>query len=229
MSDQTDHIVERRVPTSADLALLIRVLRQASEWTQETLAELSGLTVRTIQRVEKGDPSSLDTRRALARGFGYDDLEVFNKPWPMLDPEKLKAQSEELERTTVVVHVTRVERSSGMRKMVEGAESSVCEELGTVSQEARKAFAYLVDNLRDYNDVRDCYSEHDKLGFDESLQSFLDTIAEQKAAVGVGERCVKVRFKSEGEAVSWRNMYFILAPLDGLPSQVRVPKAFEIG
>lgn len=229
MGSQTEQFVERRVPTSADLALLIKVLRQASEWTQETLAELSGLTVRTIQRVERGDPSSLDTRRALARGFGSDDLDVFNNPWPMLDPAKLKAQSEELERTTVVVHLTRGERSSGIRKMVEGAESSVCEELGTVTQEAREAFAYLVDNLRDYNDVRDCYSEHDKLGFDESLQSFLDTIAEQKAAVGVGVRRVKVRFKPDGEPVSWCNVYFVLAPVDGLPSQVRVPKAFEIG
>lgn len=229
MSSQTEQFVERRVPTSADLALLIKVLRQASEWTQETLAELGGLTVRTIQRVEKGDPSSLDTRRALARGFGYDDLDVFNKQWPMLDPAKLKAQSEELERTTVVVHLTRGERSGGIRKMVEGAESSGCEELGTVTKEAREAFAYLVDNLRDYNDVRDCYSEHDKLGFDEGLQSFLDTIAEQKAAVGVGVRRVKVRFKPDGEPVSWCNVYFVLAPVDGLPSQVRVPKAFEIG
>ncbi len=229
MSDQAEQFVERRIPTSVDLALLIKVLRQASEWTQETLAELSGLTVRTIQRVEKGDPSSLDTRRALARGFGYDDLDVFNQPWPMLDPEKLKAQSEELERTTVVIQLTRAERSSGIRKLVEGAESSVCEELGTVSPEAREAFAYLVDNLRDYNDVRDCYSEHDKLGFDESLQSFLDTIAEQKSAVGVGVRRVKVRFNPDGEAVLWRNVYFILAPIDGLPSQIRIPKAFEIG
>jgi DNA-binding XRE family transcriptional regulator len=91
--------------TADDLAFLIRVLRQASEWPQETLAELSGLTVRTIQHGEKGDPSSLDTRRALARGFGYEDLDVFN-----IDPVELKAQSEELERTTVARGNSRTRR-----------------------------------------------------------------------------------------------------------------------
>ena len=55
-------------------------LRVASGWSQETVAELSGLNVRTIQRVEAGHPSSVDTRRALARGLNYDDVDVFNKP-----------------------------------------------------------------------------------------------------------------------------------------------------
>jgi hypothetical protein len=50
-----------------DLAFLIRVLRQVSEWPQETLAELSGLTVRTLEHGEKSVLSSLDARRALAR------------------------------------------------------------------------------------------------------------------------------------------------------------------
>jgi transcriptional regulator with XRE-family HTH domain len=46
-------------------------IRVASGWSQETVAELSGLSVRTIQRVEAGHPSSVDTRRAL----NYDDLD----------------------------------------------------------------------------------------------------------------------------------------------------------
>ena len=54
-------------------------------WSQETLAELSGLTVRTIQRVEAGQTSSLDTRRALARGFEIPDTDVFLKSRPLPD------------------------------------------------------------------------------------------------------------------------------------------------
>ncbi len=55
--------------TPAEVGFLVDVHRDAMEWSQETLVELSGLTVRTIQRVEAGQPSRLDTRRAIARGF----------------------------------------------------------------------------------------------------------------------------------------------------------------
>jgi len=42
--------------------MAIKLMRGIMEWPQETLEELSGLTVRTIQRVEAGQPSSIDTR-----------------------------------------------------------------------------------------------------------------------------------------------------------------------
>ncbi|TDF39922.1 XRE family transcriptional regulator [Alteromonadaceae bacterium M269] len=33
----------------------VKSLRQKSNWSQEQLAQLSGLNVRTIQRIEKGE------------------------------------------------------------------------------------------------------------------------------------------------------------------------------
>lgn len=227
MNDSGD-FYDRRIPSPADLAFLIKVLRDASEWTQETLAELSGLTVRTIQRVEKGESSSLDTRRALARGFGYDDLDVFEKPWPILNPEKLKAHAEELERTTIVLPLTRIEKASMVRKLIEGAESSVTEELGDLSRNAREALACLVDNLRDYNDVRECFTEHHKLELDETLQGCLATIATEKAAVGVALRRAKLQFRTDGNPIDWTNIYFVLAPVDALPAKIRVPKQVSV-
>jgi hypothetical protein len=53
------------------------------------------------------------------------------------------------------VPLNRVEAASMVRPTVEVAESSVSEELGTVSREARDAFARLVDVLR-YNNNREC-------------------------------------------------------------------------
>jgi hypothetical protein len=52
---------------------------------------LARLNERTIQRVENGEPSTLDTRRALARAFGFEDLDIFEKPFPFPDAEKLKS------------------------------------------------------------------------------------------------------------------------------------------
>lgn len=52
--------------------MLIRKLRLKKGWSQEHLAELSGLSVRTIQRVERGYLPSLETRNALAAVFEID-------------------------------------------------------------------------------------------------------------------------------------------------------------
>ncbi len=47
----------------------IRALRLERAWSQEQLAEIAGLSVRTIQRLEQGQPASLDTIKALAASF----------------------------------------------------------------------------------------------------------------------------------------------------------------
>lgn len=49
--------------------MIVRKHRIDRGWSQETLAELSGLSVRTIQRVERGGRASLDSMTALANAF----------------------------------------------------------------------------------------------------------------------------------------------------------------
>ncbi len=52
--------------------MIVRKLRLQKGWSQEQLAELSGLSVRTIQRLERGQPPSLESARALAAVFEVD-------------------------------------------------------------------------------------------------------------------------------------------------------------
>ncbi|MCF6439708.1 helix-turn-helix domain-containing protein [Pseudoalteromonas luteoviolacea] len=49
-------------------------LRMAKCWSQDELAAASGLSVRTIQRVEKTGASSLETTKALASVFGVSPV-----------------------------------------------------------------------------------------------------------------------------------------------------------
>ncbi len=51
----------------------IKALRLSRAWSQEQLAELSSLSVRTIQRIENGGQASLETLSAIAAAF---DLKV---------------------------------------------------------------------------------------------------------------------------------------------------------
>lgn len=49
--------------------MIVRELRKKRDWSQEQLAEFSGLNVRTIQRVESGQKASLETLKCLASVF----------------------------------------------------------------------------------------------------------------------------------------------------------------
>jgi predicted transcriptional regulator len=48
---------------------LVRKLREERAWSQEHLASVSGVSLRTIQRVEAEGTASLETRMALAAAF----------------------------------------------------------------------------------------------------------------------------------------------------------------
>lgn len=47
----------------------IKELRLARHWSQEQLAEMSGLSVRTIQRIENGENAGLESLKSLAAVF----------------------------------------------------------------------------------------------------------------------------------------------------------------
>lgn len=87
----TANTQQSRLLTPAEMALCIKLFREARQWSQEQLAAISGLNVRTIQRVEQGLSASLDTRRALARAFEFDDVDALNKPFTIPSEEELKA------------------------------------------------------------------------------------------------------------------------------------------
>ncbi|EPJ5577852.1 helix-turn-helix domain-containing protein [Citrobacter farmeri] len=62
-----------------------RSLRLARAWSQEQLAELSGLSVRTVQRIENGDQPSLETLSALAAVFEVSVADLSGPDAPVDD------------------------------------------------------------------------------------------------------------------------------------------------
>ena len=53
-------------------AAKIRRWREERQWSQEHLAELAGIGLRTVQRIETGEPAARDTLLALAAAFNVD-------------------------------------------------------------------------------------------------------------------------------------------------------------
>jgi transcriptional regulator with XRE-family HTH domain len=52
--------------------LKLRQLREERSWSQERLADAAGLSLRTVQRVEREGNASAETRLSLAGAFGVD-------------------------------------------------------------------------------------------------------------------------------------------------------------
>jgi transcriptional regulator with XRE-family HTH domain len=103
---QTAELAGPRLLSAHEVAGCVRAFREARHWSQETLAALSRLSVRTVQRVERGEPSDTDTRRALAHAFDADDVDVFNKPYTIPTVEELKAQREQFDRDHVILDLS---------------------------------------------------------------------------------------------------------------------------
>lgn len=64
--------------------MIVKKLRLQRGWSQEQLAEMAGVTPRTIQRIERGQNPSLETARALASVFEVDQS-TFTSEEPIMD------------------------------------------------------------------------------------------------------------------------------------------------
>lgn len=58
----------------------VRHLRERRAWSQEQLAEVAGINVRTVQRVEAGGSTSLETRMALAAALEVAPADLLTAP-----------------------------------------------------------------------------------------------------------------------------------------------------
>ncbi|OLF73004.1 XRE family transcriptional regulator [Maricaulis sp. W15] len=61
-------------------AAKIKRWREERHWSQEHLAELAGIGLRTVQRIENGEPASRDSLMALAAAFNVEALALCVDP-----------------------------------------------------------------------------------------------------------------------------------------------------
>lgn len=57
--------------------MIVRKLRLQRGWSQEQLAEMMDVSIRTVQRIERGHKPGLETSKSLAAVFGVD-IATFN-------------------------------------------------------------------------------------------------------------------------------------------------------
>jgi len=58
--------------------MIIRKLRLEQGWTQQELAQYGGLSIRTVQRIEKGQLPSEETAKCLGAVFGVESQDILD-------------------------------------------------------------------------------------------------------------------------------------------------------
>jgi transcriptional regulator with XRE-family HTH domain len=222
-TDQVDRLL-----TSREIGAVVAALRYDRGWTQETLAEIARVTVRTVQRVERGEPSSTDTRRALAGALEFQVLDAFNMPWPLPDYERIKAEHERLLHESVEVEIKLVANGRQLREFAEAAEGWQHSQLVDMTPSADAALATLRDYFQDYGDVHDCYSETQKLGVNADFQELIDTLAAEGIGLCAGTRRVRIGGFADDGAIRATLVHLVASSLDDLPRAIRVRRNASI-
>ncbi len=73
--------------------MIVKKLREKNNWSQEQLALMAGLSLRTIQRVEAGNKASLETLKSLASVFEIE-ISKLTEEIIVIDKESKEWKSE---------------------------------------------------------------------------------------------------------------------------------------
>jgi transcriptional regulator with XRE-family HTH domain len=219
------------------LAWLTRTLREASNLSQEALALSSGLTTRTIQRVEAGDPSTVTTRRSLARGLGYDNQDVFENPETI---QKICEFHREIERMRekaaaeqfpgrVRLPAVRVETGEQLGRLAEQCNAANFHWDEKISQDAKNAAAAIFDYLRDYVDGKDDCSMTLKLQIYEELDGLLRDLQTAGAIVHSALRAANFVGKTweNKTPIRMRIAYVVVDVPDHAVAEIIAAKEFQ--
>lgn len=80
-----------------DNSMDLKELRLEKGWSQEQLAEISGVSTRTVQRLEKGEKPGMETLKALAAAFETSSTELQKKLNGDMEQETMNAYKTKLQ------------------------------------------------------------------------------------------------------------------------------------
>lgn len=223
---------ESRLLTPAELAATTRMFREMRHWSQGQLADLSGLNVRTVQRVEQSMPASLDTRRAIARAFGFEYIDVFSKPFVLPSDEAVKAAKEKFEREYVTLAAQPLTTGRQLAKLAEASTMDLSEPAFEMCREAEQSFAELVDYFREYRDCADMYNESGKFEIYDALQAHIDNLLRLQVSLRHAERKVQLKFGSDAKdtkPMSATILYVIAFQRGQEPPKFATPRTGGLG
>lgn len=220
-----------RTLTPAEVAAVVKMFRESRRWSQEQLAEISRLSTRTVQRVENGDPSDLNTRRALARAFEVEDIDFLNKPFSIPTREELEAARQAFDREHITLDAHPLTTRRQLAGLAETHSLDLCTPGFDLERQPAESFAALVDYLHEYRDCADLYGEVQKLDIYDELQAHIDALAGAGVSLRYATRKVRLGSRENAEAQPFEAsvVYVVTYPAGKEPAQFATPRKFKLG
>lgn len=121
----------------------VRELREKKAWSQEELAAISGVSVRTIQRIESGEVPSKESLKAIASAFDVDVAEF--------KPDQLTSSDGGTPST--LRHLLRLTTGDEVFGLTAGAEAFAYTNDELKSNDARSKVGDFLDLVKDWSDL----------------------------------------------------------------------------
>lgn len=215
-----------RLLTANEFADYIKFMRICRKWTQETLAELSHLSSRTIQRIERTGIAGFETKRSLASAFGAKDLDVFDKPIIVPSKEEIETALVEFEKEYITLLANHLTSGKELTMIAERCMLNLMHSSLDLSREADEFFAAMSDYFKDYQECHGSYTQFQKLEVYDDFQSYIDNLKTLKISLCVAER--ELYLKLFGEPYPAKAAYIIAFPLGEEPKEFITARKPEI-
>ena len=152
---------------SQNYSEIIRAYRTERAWTQEQLAEISGVGVRTIQRTETGKNCSFETLLSLAAAFDIDVKDIM---------KKAKQKGESPQEDIGGAFLSRVHSSEELFRIAQGAHTfDYCYDSLYQSHE-KEVVGQLLDYLKEFGDMMHEIEPSMRMKVCDECQIFLDNL-----------------------------------------------------
>jgi len=216
-----------RLLTPAEIATIVRAMRTQMAWSQETLAELARLTVRTVQRLEAGQPASLDTRRAVASALGWD-LNFFDVPRTFPTEEDMAAQKTAFDREHLILDAAQADGRGILTRLhdIVGYKAISTCSLAQLSREGQDAFAAVSDFVADCLDIIGDVPRVDVLQYGDQLTGLAGALADTGYQLHIASRETSIYSEAWGDAKQMpiTVVYIVAASIEQVVQHIAVKR-----
>jgi transcriptional regulator with XRE-family HTH domain len=186
----------------------IKRCREARAWTQERLAEIAAVNVRTVQRAERGEMIAAESLQDLAAALDVP-LEMLR-----VDPEDMLKQAEEFAKRYKVIPLARIEHAHELKNCL----TAGALQMETVALDApqREVVAELEQALGDYLNLwRDLQPIERHRAYDD-LQRPIEQLQAMGLVVAAGVE--ELRLRSDKTPDPWTmEVFYVMISLASDP------------
>jgi len=180
----------------------VKTLRTARAWSQEQPAEIAGVNVRTMQRVERGEGASCETLKALANAFDMDVSALLAAP-PTEAGTASKAQP-------TVMFLGRVRTGRELFNIVGGGEVYSYDNY-ELPDDNVEVVAHFFQDIRDWCDLWNEIEPADRVRVPHDFNARIAELEEHGLGVFAGSQRRPYQFKMGEQAeVVKMNTVFVL-------------------